>query len=49
MDALECTYIYYKAGKEFITPSLEHALERTDQKIIKVKCEGDSKYRELIL
>ena len=49
MDALECTYIYYKAGKEFITPNLEHALERTDQKVIKAKCEGDSEYRELIL
>lgn len=41
MEAKECTYIYMKDGYEMITPSLEHAIERTDQKTVTVKCIGE--------
>lgn len=40
----ECTYIYFRDGSEFITPSLEHAIDRTDQKRILMKCyDGESR------
>jgi len=41
METKECTYIYMKDGYEMITPSLEHAIERTDQKTVTVKCIGE--------
>jgi hypothetical protein len=45
MDNRECTYIYFKDGSEFITPSLDHAIERTDQSLIKCKCSDDKEYK----
>jgi len=45
MDTKECTYTYFKDGYEMITPSLDHAIERTDQKKIKCKCSDDKEYK----
>jgi hypothetical protein len=45
MDDRECTYTYFKDGSEFITPSLDHAIQRTDQSSIKCKCSDDKEYR----
>jgi len=33
----ECQYFYIKNGVEFVTPSLEHAIEKCTTNIIKVK------------
>ncbi len=44
MEDKECTYIYFRDGSQFITPSLNHAIDRTDQNKILMKCEdGESK------
>ncbi len=48
MEDRECVYLYYKDGSEFITPSLDHAIERTDQKQITMKC-GDGEVRQISL
>jgi len=45
MEDKECTYIYTRGGSEFITPSLDKAIERTETKSIKVKCSGDKTYK----
>lgn len=45
MEDKECTYIYTRGGTEFVTPSLEKAIERTDTKTIKAKCSGDKTYK----
>jgi len=41
MEEQECAYIYFRNGSEFITPSLEHAIERTDNKTVIAKCYGE--------
>jgi hypothetical protein len=40
MEDQECTYSYYLDGLEYITPSLEYAIEKTDRKTIIAKCYG---------
>jgi hypothetical protein len=46
MEDKECTYIYFRDGSEFITPSLDHAIDRTDQRKILMKCD-DGESREI--
>ena len=45
MENKECVYLYYRDGVEFITPSLDKAIERTDQKTIRVKCSDEKEYK----
>ena len=40
MEEQECTYSYYLDGLEYITTSLEYAIETTDRKTIIAKCYG---------
>jgi hypothetical protein len=48
MEDKECVYLYYRDGSQFITPSLDHAIERTDEKKLIVKCQdGESREIEL--
>jgi len=43
MEDKECVYLYKRDGSEFITPSLDHAIERTDEKIIISKCDDETR------
>lgn len=45
MEDKDCTYIYTRGATEFVTPSLEKAIERNDNRIIKVKCSGDKMFK----
>lgn len=45
MEDKDCVYLYMKDGSEFITPSLEHAIDRTDQKTIRCKCSDEKQYK----
>lgn len=45
MENKQCIYVYTREGMEFITPSLDKAIQRTDQKTIKCKYSDEKEYR----
>jgi len=45
-EELEYQYFYIKNGVELITPSLEHAIKKTTEKVIKIRY-GDNTTAEI--